>query len=408
MSHNVIVIGGGASGMMAAIEAARKGNKVIILEHMERPGKKILMTGNGKCNYSNTVQNKECYRTGDSSFVERVLKVFGQQQTTEFFKSLSIATKDKNGYLYPYSGQASIVVDALVKKCLAMGVDIKCGIQCKRISKSPKGTIEIECKEQKGNNTTVYSADSVILSTGGRTYEKSGSDGSGYKILSELGHNIIKPLPALTALKCKDEYLKIWKGVRCDGEITLLCGEQKIACDKGELQLTDYGVSGIPVFQVSRYASRYLDNNKKITALIDFVPFYSYKELNTHIKNAEKYMDLYQVLSGVVNRKVAEVVLKKCSIPLELNVSELSNRKISLVVEMLKSMKLQVTGTGDFSQAQVCTGGVALNEINPDTMESLKCSNVFVTGELLDVDGICGGYNLQWAWSTGYIAGKNA
>ena len=119
-------------------------------------------------------------------------------------------------------------------------------------------------------------------------------------------------------------------------------------------------------------------------------------------------MDLYQVLSGVVNRKVAEVVLKKCSIPLELNVSELSNRKISLVVEMLKSMKLQVTGTGDFSQAQVCTGGVALNEINPYTMESLKCSNVFVTGELLDVDGICGGYNLQWAWSTGYIAGKNA
>lgn len=408
MSDNdVIVIGAGASGLMAAITAAGYGSKVTVLEHMDKPGKKILMTGNGKCNYSNTLQNIDCYRTVRPEFVKSVLNVFGQKQATEFFSSLSIVTKDKNGYLYPYSGQASIIVDALIKKCDSLKVNIIYNVHCHSIRRISDGRFVLTCIKDSDKQIE-YKSERVIVSTGGKTYEKSGSDGSGYKLLEKLGHKIIKPLPALTAIKCKDEYLKLWKGVRCDGEITLMCGNDIIVKEKGELQLTDYGISGIPVFQVSRYASRYIYNNNKVDALIDFVPFYSYKQLSEHIRNAEKYMDIYQVISGIVNRKLAQVVIRKCNILPDMHVSELSNRKISNIVETLKSMKLPITGTGDYSQAQVCTGGVAVDEINEKTMESLICNNLYITGELMDVDGICGGYNLQWAWSTGYIAGKNA
>lgn len=404
MRHNVIVIGAGASGLMAAIASANKGNRVLILEHMNKPAKKILMTGNGKCNYSNINQNIECYRTKDRQFVENILKQFSQEAVTNFFESISVITKDKNGYLYPNSGQASVIVDALVKKAVNCGVKIKYNVHCNKIVKKDN-KIEVRFIENETNNK--YIADSVIVSTGGKTYSKTGSDGSGYSILSDIGHKIITPLPALTCLKCAGGDFKIWKGVRCDGRIKLLCDGEIIAEDKGELQLTDYGISGIPVFQVSRFASIGLNDKKNIAAIIDFMPDFSYKAINNIIRNAEEYLDIYQVLSGMFNCKLAEFILHKINISQVDKACELSNKKVTKIVDAIKSLELDIIGTGDFMQAQVCTGGISLKEVSYD-MQSKIMQNVFITGELLDVDGICGGYNLQWAWSTGYIAGLNS
>ena len=253
MSKRVIVIGGGASGMTAAIFAARQGAAVTLLEHMDRVGKKILSTGNGKCNLTNRRMDASCYRSSAPEFPMEVLGRFGEPETEAFFEELGIVLKDRNGYLYPASGQASSVLDALREELSRLGVNIvtECGEAEVAAPGSGKGGNQewtVLCKKGR------FCSDALILAAGSKAAPSTGSDGSGYDLAKRLGHRIIRPLPALVQLRCREKFFKQISGVRADACVSIWADGERLAYDQGELQLTDYGISGIPVFQVSRFA----------------------------------------------------------------------------------------------------------------------------------------------------------
>lgn len=398
MLYDVTVIGAGASGMMAGIIASQNGKKVIIVEHREQPGKKILATGNGRCNYSNKNQGLENYHCKNMKFVESVLNEFSQKDMTEFLEKNGMLTKEKNGYLYPRSNQAVSLRDLLVTLLKNNSVELMYDTECMDINKNGE-IFNIKCPDK------IIKSRSVIVSTGGMTYKKTGSDGSGYKILEKLGHSINKPLPALTALYCKEKIFKELKGIRVDAKVELYIEDKSVAKDTGELQLTDYGVSGIPAFQVSRFAAIALHKNRKVTVGVDFLPEIDRKTLNELLYGNE--LNIRQKLYGLINQKLADVILKHTGISGDLSVYDIKKRQMDKLTDTLKEFSVTVKATGDYEHAQVVTGGVDVNDINSLTMESKIINNLYITGEVIDVDGLCGGYNLQWAWSTGYIAGMN-
>lgn len=402
MGRQVIVIGAGASGLTAAVFAARAGASVTLLEHMDRVGKKILSTGNGKCNLTNLFQDPSCYRGDRPEFAVEVIRHFPVEDTLAFFKGLGIFPKVKNGYVYPYSEQASAVLDVLRMEAEHQNVKVICGCEVEQIRLRPF-VVSTSAGE--------YRADRVILATGGKAAPATGSDGSGYRIAKAMGHRIIKPLPALVQLRCKDGYEKQLAGIRTEARVTLMADGQMIAGDTGELQLTDYGISGIPVFQVSRYAAKALERKRTVTAVIDYLPTLSWEE-TLHYLQARKEQAAYKsaetFFTGLLNRKLAQVVLKKAGISPDFPMNKAGGRQLRKLTEQIKGMEFTVAATNPFAQAQICCGGVDTGEVDPDTMESRLIPGLYLAGELLDVDGICGGYNLQFAWSSGYLAGISA
>ncbi len=395
---NIVIIGAGASGLTAAISAAMTGGKhtITLLEHDDRVGKKILSTGNGKCNLTNEAMSPDKYRCKDINAVSRVLALFGYEETLEFFDKLGLVFKNRDGYIYPYSGQASSVLDVLRMKCDSLGIRLLTGVKPLHIIKN-NGAYIVEYKNE--NNIIKINADRLIIATGSPASNLPGADNSGYKLIKELGYNIVKVLPALTGLKSSNSFCKAMAGVRCDGRVDLYVDRKLVATDTGEVQLTDYGISGIPVFQVSRFASIALNAGKKVVAKIDFAPQITEEELTKIFKNKikncpEKNME--EQLIGVLNKKVSGVIIKRFG------------NDIDNIIKGIKSFEFDIKATNPFEQSQIATGGVDISQINFDTMESLKHKNIYFAGEIIDVDGICGGYNLQWAWSTGYIAGRNA
>lgn len=396
---NIVIIGAGASGMTAAIAAAEANckNRIILLEHDDRVGKKILSTGNGKCNLTNENMSSDKYRCKDISVVDKVLTVFGYKETLDFFEKLGLMFKNRDGYIYPYSCQASAVLDVLRMKCSQLGVDVFNGVKPVHI-KPKKDYYSVEYSDEN-NKVSTTKADRLIIATGSPASNIPGADDSGYKLVSELGYRIEKVLPALTGLKCNNSFCKALAGVRCDGKITLYIDNNAVATDTGEIQLTDYGISGIPVFQVSRFASIALNKKQNVKVEVDFIPSISEKELeqifNNKIKNCpNKTME--EQLIGVLNKKVAGVINK------------IYGKNVVSLIKGIKHFEFNVKATNPFEQSQIATGGIDISQINFETMESLIHKNLYFAGEIIDVDGICGGYNLQWAWSTGYIAGRNA
>lgn len=403
MKKKVIVIGAGASGLMSAISAAQNNADVTILEHTDRLGKKILATGNGKCNITNYYQTAKCYRSDNEEFPWQIIQQFDYLKTLDFFEDLGLLLKEKNGYVYPNSEQAVSVVDALIMKVKELKINVVKEIVIKDIKK-------VKDKIQINTSQGEYAADRVIIATGSKAAENTGSDGSGYVLAKKLGHNIIEPLPALVQLRCEGSFFKQAAGVRCEGLIQVYQGKQLIAKDCGELQLTDYGVSGIPTFQVSRYISKALFQKEKIEVVIDFMPKMTKKEFQVFfVKRCEKFKNrnLEEFFSGVLNKKLVLAIIKKAHLSPDIIVSKLSDKHIDALIKEIKEFKLNVTGTNSFDKAQVCRGGIDTRELT-ENMESKIYKNIFFAGEIVDVDGICGGYNLQWAWSSGYVAGVNA
>lgn len=408
----VLIIGAGASGMTAAIFAARQGAKVSLIEHKDRVGKKILSTGNGKCNLSNRHMEASCYRSSVPGFPMEVIRQFPVEATLDFFRQLGIVMKDRNGYLYPWSGQASAVLEVLRSELLECGVEVKTGcevqiirtpLESKRDGLGPVYRLETSCG--------VLSGDALILATGSKAAPATGSDGSGYLLARNLGHRIIKPLPALVQLRCKEGFYKQISGVRTEARVSIVSGGQTLAEDTGELQLTDYGISGIPVFQVSRYAVRALDAGKKVTAILDFSPDMEKKETITLLqarKSLAGGRSMEEFFTGWQHKKLAQLFLKQAGVLGNRPIGSLTEKEIHTLAALLKAFQTEVTASNSFEQAQICCGGVDVREINPVTLESKKQKGLYLIGELLDVDGICGGYNLQWAWSTGAIAGTHA
>lgn len=402
--RQVIVVGGGASGLVAAISAARTGASVTVLEKKERVGKKILSTGNGRCNLTNTYMDISCFRSDDTTLISHVLQQFGYKESMHFFEELGVLLKERNGYVYPYSDQASTILDALYMELKHLGVSIQ----------TEECVVDIVAQNEKYIVLTekrTYHGDSVILATGGKSAPVLGSDGTGYTLAQTLGHHLSPVVPALVQLRCAGTFFKQIAGIRTHATISLYVENKFVASDTGELQLTNYGISGIPVFQISRFAAKACNIGKSVHAEIDFFPhmeediFVEFME-NRIRHQAQKTAEEFIV--GLCNNKLGLMLLKESQIPSKVKIEDVYDEKIEKFIKLCKHFLVVVEDTNDFEQAQVSAGGVRTTEINPQTMESIYKKNLYITGELLDVDGICGGYNLQWAWATGYIAGANA
>lgn len=404
MRKKVMIIGGGASGLTAAIASARAGADVMVLEHMDRIGKKILSTGNGRCNLTNLTMDASCYRSDNPDFPMKILDRYSIWETLTLFEDLGIITKSKNGYIYPNSEQASAVLDTLRLETARLNVTVITNCNIQKLYKKD-GSFFAETDQMN------VQADAVILATGSKAAPHTGSDGSGYELAKRFGHHIIRPLPALVQLRCAEKHFRELAGIRCEARVTLAVGEQILAEDQGELQLTDYGLSGIPTMQVSRYAAVALAEGKRVTAYLDFLPSQSYEETEKFLSQRVEKMGCRtagDLLIGVLNKKLVGLLLKLAKIPANCPVSEVEETAWSRLFALIKAFRANVTATNSFDQAQVCRGGVDTREVSPRTLESRIVSGLYLVGELLDVDGICGGYNLQWAWSTGMIAGAEA
>ena len=416
VKKRVLIIGGGASGLAAAVWAARQGARVTVVEHMDRVGKKILSTGNGRCNMTNLYMGPECYRSGDGSFPMRVIEGFSVEDTLRFFRGLGIEIRDRNGYIYPNSDQASAVLDVLRQEVEHLGVRVLLSCQVSKI--------EPLCGMYRVSSSQgILEADALILATGSKAAPSTGSDGSGYELAKSLGHRVIKPLPALVQLRCQGSMYKQMAGIRTEAKVSLYAESPRLnksgksaerillAEDRGELQLTDYGLSGIPVFQVSRFGARALDEGSKVVARVDFMPSWKEEEAFGLLRKRASHMDyktVEEMFVGLLNKKLALVLIRLAGVDPSMKSGGLSPRQLGRLLEQIKSYEAIVMSVNPFANAQVCCGGVDVHEVDANTMESKVRKGLYLAGELLDVDGICGGYNLQFAWSSGAIAGKCA
>ncbi len=397
------IIGGGASGMAAAITAARQGALVTILEGNDRIGKKLLATGNGRCNLGNLELSADCYYGEDVVFVMDRLTQFNTQDTISFFQGLGLMIKNKGGYLYPACEQASAVLDVLRMEIKELGIEVK--LQCRvcRIYRKEDLIVVSDGKIE-------YAFDRVILACGGKAAKNTGSDGSGYELAKQLGHSLIPTVPALVQLRCKEDYFKSIAGVRADACITLEREGREPVRERGELQLTDYGISGIPVFQLSRIVGRQLMQQKEVTIHINFLPDYDEEGLKQlyAVRNAlEGDKTMEEFFTGMLHKKIMLLFIRLAGLKAGTPVREAAKDAIWKVFSLCRDFTVTVTASNPYENAQVCAGGVPTGEVTKE-LESRKASGVYFAGELLDVDGKCGGYNLQWAWCSGYLAGMAA
>ena len=402
--RHVIIVGAGASGLVAAITAAREGAKVTLIEQKDRVGKKILSTGNGRCNLTNAYMETECFRGDDTSIVSEVLKQFGYEDTIHFFEELGVILKDRQGYIYPISDQASTILDVLRMEVERLQIDVLLEHKVEQIKLNKKGFALTT------NQKVVY-GDAVILATGGQASPVLGSDGSGYGLAKSFGHHTSPVVPALVQLIGKGNYFKQISGVRTNATVSLYVEDKFVASDTGELQLTNYGISGIPVFQISRYAAKAIYAKKSVIAEIDYLPTMDDESLKEFLEkrlllHGDKNIEDFFV--GVFHKKLITMFLKEAKVSLQIAAKDLKEKEWNRLIALFKHFKVQIEDTNAFDQAQICAGGILTSEISFETMESNFVEGLYLTGELLDIDGICGGYNLQWAWSTGYIAGKYA
>ncbi|MCU6746708.1 NAD(P)/FAD-dependent oxidoreductase [Faecalicatena acetigenes] len=400
----IAVIGGGASGMMAAVAAASEGADVFIVEQKERIGKKLLSTGNGRCNFTNLRQEPVFYHSENTQFPWHIIEKFHAQDAISFFLQLGVYSRNKDGYLYPHSNQASAVLDAFRMELERLHVEIKTQTKCLEILPSKKNFC---IRTDKGN---LY-ADRVILAAGSKAAPFTGSDGSGYTLAKQLGHRIVPVLPALVQLHCKETFFKSLAGIRAEGKVSLYVKDVCIAQETGEIQLTNYGISGIPVFQVSRYASNALYHGQEVKAVLNFMPAFSEDTFTAFLTariQARPEKTTEEFFIGLFHKNLAQLWVKLSGVPRTKKVKDWTKRELAVFVRLILHFTVTVTKTNGFEHAQVCAGGVDTREIDADTLESLYVPGLYFTGELLDVDGATGGYNLQFCWACGQIAGKEA
>ncbi len=399
------VIGGGASGLVAAIYAASSLNEVVILERNNVCGKKLLVTGNGKCNYFNEDMTLNHYYSSSGEVLDRIVTLENQKEALSLFTKIGIWPKIKNGYYYPASNQAVSVRDALQLEAELLGVKIINNFLVEAIIKKDDKFIVNPL-----SNSLVF--DKIILSTGGKAMPLSGSDGKGYDLAKSFDHTIIEPCPGLVSLCGAEKYFKDCSGVRCEVKLSLYENNQFIKSETGEAHFTDEGLSGICTFNLSSLVARGLSEGYQEEIVINFMPWLdSLSAVLEFLEDRSTKVTgrtLFQFFEGLYNYKLIKVLLAKAKINPEKYYDELNKKEKHALAKTIYAFNLKIIGTNSFDRAQICSGGVTLNEINPYTMESLKTSNLYLCGELLDVNGDCGGYNLVFAWISGMIAGKGA
>lgn len=388
--NKILIIGAGASGLMAAITAARAGAQVTILEQNDKPGKKILATGNGRCNLTNIHQEPSHYRCSQPDFPWKIVEQFSYMETLQFFSKIGIFTKNRQGWMYPFSDQASSVAEVLEMEARNLKVKIKTKEEVTKICPLRPGF-------QVLTKTWHYECDKLILACGSHASSVEGSSDAGYRFARELGHHVVPPLPALAALKGKGSYFGKWAGTRMDGVVSLEIQGEIFKKERGEILFTDYGISGIPVFQISRYAIRAIHEGCTVVCHLDLMPEFSPSDLLSLLETrraSTPYKTMTQSLIGLLPKKLIQVMATDAS-------SEIQ------VTQNLKDWQIPIKDAYSLKQAQVCSGGVDTRELTC-SLESTLLPGLYFTGEVVDVDGPCGGYNLQWAWSSGAVAGKAA
>ncbi len=396
----VAVVGGGASGLTAALTAARGGYEVYLLERQTRVGKKLAVTGNGRCNLANSRLSAEFYHGHDTAFAETVLQRFDTEATLRFFKELGLLTvTEDSGRIYPLSDQAGSVVDVLRFAAEEAGVKVRTEFEVVSVKKNrPKGF-------------SLYSADTAVMSDkmiiccGGMAGGKAGGGKSGYELLQSLGHTATKLYPALVQIKTDNKYVRSLKGVRADGKAALCRGTEELAVSTGEIQFTDYGVSGPAVFDISRAVST---AKGELTLHIDLLRNFSQKEVQRILETRREtmtHLTTENFMVGLLHNRIGRTVLQYAGYDLVTPVGKLRESDISRIAAACKDFTLNVERTLGFEAAQVTAGGIRTAEFDPQTMQSLLVPGLYAAGEVLDIDGDCGGYNLQWAWASGRLAG---
>ena len=387
----ILIIGGGAAGMMAALTASENPeNQVILVERQSRLGRKLLATGNGRCNLTNRNMGKEHYHGEQRNFCNYALNFFNVDMTLEYFRSLGLLTvTEASGRVYPYSDSANSVLDVLrLPLEQRKNVTILSGQEVLSLQ-GQKGRFLAKTAEEE------LQADRVIICAGGLAGSKLGGTEMGYKLLSAFGHSRTKLYPSLVQLKTDSTLVRSLKGVRAEALVRY--GK---AVARGELQFTDYGVSGPVIFELSRGA---VGGELRI----DLLPEHSVEEVLAMLERRRELMPELKaedLLTGILHNRLGRTLLRACGVSLEQPCSQV--RDLEGVVRLCKSFCLTVTGNMGMEQAQVTAGGIRTEEFDPTTMESKLCPGLYAAGEVLDIDGDCGGYNLQWAWSSGRLAGE--
>ena len=417
--HELFIIGAGASGLMAAVTARDLGIDVGIIESNDRVGKKVLTTGNGRCNITNqstlagtdeAVALSHKYHSNQAEFPLPVLQQFGVRQTIDFFNSLGLPlVAIENGRMYPMSLQAASVLDifriALEDRNVPIYFKTKV-LDVKVSTERPRFTIVCQ-SEAEGQ--VVYTSDYLFLCTGGLTAPKTGTDGSGYTLAQRLGHTLIHPVPGIVQLKLDYPYLKELSGVKFEGLGHIVVGGECIRSEYGEILFTDYGASGPPILQLSRKAAYELKKGEKVTLSLELMPDRTEEEvvdfLDTHW-GMFGHRTVAASFIGILNKKLIPVLLKEAGIGDEPNLlcQDLSWKTKKALYRLMKQWDFTVTDTNGFNNAQTTAGGIDTTELKAGTLESKLVPGLYLCGEVMDVDGDCGGYNLQWAWSSGYAA----
>lgn len=437
----VAVIGGGAAGMMAAIEAARAGAIVTLIEKNPQLGKKLATTGNGRCNYTNLDMEDQIggkFRGFHPEFAAPALDALPPEAVLDWFRAIGVEPRFRGSYVYPNSDQASAVVDALREELHRLSVKVHYNAEVKSIQrvdadaevsaakasmpgkaasasemreKMDAGYFMIQCTD------AVVKADRVILAAGSKAAPKTGSNGDGYFIARKLGHTIVPYVPALCGIRCAGDAFRALAGIRTEAVLELVIDGHSVDREAGELQLVDYGISGIPVFQLSRYAAYALQEGKKAAVYINFLPGFTNEAedprecaLRLYRQRQERLAGrkMESFFTGLLHQKLGQLLLRMASVRPELPVAELSEKQLRSLASLSVRFKAECVEMNGFLQAQVVAGGVDTTEVDPCTMASRLVPGLYFAGEVLDIDGICGGYNLQWAWASGFVAGRHA
>lgn len=392
----VAIIGGGAAGIFSALVASEK-NEVTIFERNNRIGKKLLATGNGRCNLTNVSVERKNFH-GDGNFAYKIYKKFDNETAVKYFEDLGILTTTKeSGKIYPRSLTAASVLNVFLEELENRNIEVKTDKYINKIEKI-KNRFKIHTKEES------YTFDRVIMATGGMSMASSGSDGNGYKLLKDLGHTVLETHPALVQLKLKSNFLKHLSGTKVEGVCYLLKDGKVIKERSGDILFTDYGISGPPILDLSRYV---LDGNYRLRFSIvndlmteedknDFLEYF-YRTISS------KDMTLERFLIGILNKKFIHYVLKTLDLDRNMKVMDLDQSKSYELLKILTESEFEIIGNNGYKNSQVTVGGISIKEIN-ENMESKIVNGLYIIGEILNIDGDCGGYNLQWAWSSAYVA----
>ena len=400
-TETVIVIGGGASGIMAALTAAEEpSRRVILLERQQRIGRKLLSTGNGRCNLTNTGASPADYHGEDVSFAASVLNKFSPADTLDFFSGLGLVTVEEyGGRVYPLSDSANSVLDVLRFALERARVEVRCSCCVEEIRRC-NGGFQILAGEDS------FFAHRLILACGGCAGSKLGGVMDGYVLAKALGHKRTALYPSLVQLTTEPEYPRALKGVRADALVRLMSGGACIAQSEGELQFTDKGVSGPAAFDVSRAAS---SHSGALRLVMDFFRAYTEDEVYSMLSRRRSgfpALPCSELFTGMLHNRLGRMLVKYAGLTADTPLSALTDVQLRSALAGCKAFTLPVKGTEGFDHAQVTAGGLSTRDFNAETLESRLVPHLYVCGELLDVDGNCGGYNLQWAWASGRLAGR--